>query len=338
MRAPNRVGMICSFREVAEHGFLPSVQSIEIRATFRSVQSNETMTLEQLRIFVAVAEREHLTQAAGTLNLTPSAVSSAIHVLENRYETALFHRVGRRIELTEAGRVFLGEAQATLARAEAAELVLSELGTLKRGSLTVQASQTIASYWLPQRIVRFHDRHPAIDVRLSVGNTDSVTRAVLEGAAEVGLVEGDIDEPALSVRRIARDRLIIVVAPGHPWAGVTTLPSAELRQAPWILREPGSGTRSVFEAALRQIGIDPATLTVAVVLPSNEAVLSAVEVGGSVGVMSELVAAAHIAAGRLIPVPFDIPRRDFQLLRHKERYRTKASLAFEAVLIDRQLR
>lgn len=292
------------------------------------------MTLDQLRIFVAVAEREHLTRAAAALNLTPSAVSSAVRALENRYGAALFHRVGRRIELTEAGRIFLGEAQATLARASAAELVLSELGGLSRGSLAVAASQTIASYWLPQRIVRFRDRHPGIDLRLSVGNTVTVTRAVLEGLVEVGLVEDAIDEPAIATRRLARDRLIVVVAPDHPWAAYATLPSAEIRHMPWVLREPGSGTRAVFERTLGQIGIDPAGLVVALELPSNEAVRSAVELGGRAAVMSELVVSAHIAAGRLVHVPFDIPRRDFLLLRHKERYRTRASLAFEAALIE----
>ena len=99
-----------------------------------------------------------------------------------------------------------------------------------------------------------------------------------------------------------------------------------------MLREPGSGTRSAFETALTRLGIDPAALTVALELPSNEAVRSAVELGGGATVVSELVVAAYLAAGRLVQVPFAIPERAFLLLRHKERYRTKASLAFEAML------
>ncbi len=292
------------------------------------------MTLDQLRIFVAVAEREHLTQAAAALNLTPSAASSAIRVLEERYGAALFHRVGRRIEITQAGRIFLDEARATLARAEAAELVLSELGGLSRGSLAVQASQTIASYWLPAYVVRFHEAHPGIDLHLSVGNTETVTRAVIDGSAELGLVEGAIDAPALSATTVARDRVIVVVAPDHPWAGRRDLPAEEILAMSWVLREPGSGTRSAFETALAQIGIDPAALSIALELPSNEAVRSAVELGGGATVVSELVVAAYLAAGRLVHVPFAIPPRAFLLLRHKERYRTKASLAFAAMLLD----
>ena len=108
------------------------------------------MTLEQLRVFVAVAKRQHVTRAAEALNIAQSAASTSIATLEGRHDAKLFHRVGRGTELTEAGTLFLAEVRAVLARAEAAELVLSELGGPKRGTLIVQASHTIASYWLPR--------------------------------------------------------------------------------------------------------------------------------------------------------------------------------------------
>jgi DNA-binding transcriptional LysR family regulator len=285
------------------------------------------MTLEQLRIFVAVAEREHLTRAAADLRLTPSAVSSAIRTLEDRYGAALFHRVGRRIEMTEGGRQFLPEARATLASAKAAELALSELGGGLRGSLTVQASQTIASYWVAPFLARFHDVHPTVDLRLEIGNTQSVAQAVLDGAAEIGFIEGVIDEPAL-----AHDRLIVVVAPGHPWADGREVRAYDLATARWIMREEGSGTRSAFESALKLRGIDPHTLDIALILPSNEAARSAVRSGAFATVMSELVAEPDLQAGRLVRIGFDIPQRAFRLLRHKERYRTKASVMLEMVI------
>jgi DNA-binding transcriptional LysR family regulator len=292
------------------------------------------MTLEQLRIFVAVAEREHLTKAAAELRLTPSAVSSAIKVLEDRYGAMLFNRVGRRIEMTDGGRQFLPEARATLASAKAAELALSELGGGLRGSLTVQASQTIASYWVAPFLARFHDVHPTIDLRLEIGNTQSVARAVLEGVAEIGFIEGVIDEPALFSRVVAYDRLIVVVAPGHPWADGREVRTYDLATARWIMREEGSGTRSAFESALKSRGIDPEALDIALVLPSNEAVRSAVRSGPFATVMSELVAEPDLQAGRLVRIRFDIPQRAFYMLRHKERYRTKASVALEMVIMQ----
>jgi DNA-binding transcriptional LysR family regulator len=146
------------------------------------------MTLEQLRVFVAVAERQHVTRAAEALNLAQSAASAAVATLEARHGTKLFHRVGRGIELTEAGGLFLIEARAVLARAAAAELVLSDLGGLKRGTLAVHASQTIASYWLPRHLVAFRRAHPGIDIRLAIGNTAQVAAAVHQGAADIGFI------------------------------------------------------------------------------------------------------------------------------------------------------
>lgn len=162
------------------------------------------MTLDQLRIFVEVAQRQHLTQAASALFLSPSAVSSSIKALEERYGTALFHRIGRRIELSDAGLIFLIEAQRTLASARAAENTLSELGQMRRGTLAIHASQTIASYWLPRLLVQFSQTYPAIDLTLEVGNTDSVAQAILLGGADLGFIEGDIDEPSLAIEAVGR--------------------------------------------------------------------------------------------------------------------------------------
>jgi DNA-binding transcriptional LysR family regulator len=290
------------------------------------------MTLDQLRIFVAVAERQHLTRAADVLALTPSAVSASLRALEERYGTPLFDRVGRRIEVNAAGRIFLDEARATLARAAGAERVLVELAGLARGALALQASQTIASYWLPSLLVRFRETHPQIDVRLDVGNTQSVADAVREGQADLGLVEGGIDDAALVAERIGQDRMAIVVAPGHPWARKRRLAAADLQSARWIMREPGSGTRSALEDMLVAQGVDLAALQVALTLPSNEAVRAAVMSAGFVAGLSELVAAPYISAGLLAKVRMDLPPRDFFLLRHRERYRSRAAQAFEALV------
>jgi DNA-binding transcriptional LysR family regulator len=285
------------------------------------------MTLEQLRIFVAVAEREHLTQGARALNLTQSAVSSAIAVLEARYATKLFDRIGRRIALTEAGQLFLTEARAVLARAAAAEAVLSDLSGLARGSLALMASQTVANYWLPPLIQRFRREHPGISVSLAIGNTETVSAAIHDGAADLGFIEGEIEAPSLAFTTVAEDELVIVVPPGHPW--VAKAPSGqELSRGAWILREPGSGTRAMFEAALPGLGLATGDLAVTLELPSNEAICAAVAAGAGATAISRLVAANAIAAGRLATVALPLPKRRFLALRHKERYLAKAAAAF----------
>ena len=287
------------------------------------------MTLDQLRIFVEVAQRQHLTQAASALFLSPSAVSSSIKALEERYGTALFHRIGRRIELSDAGLIFLIEAQRTLASARAAENTLSELGQMRRGTLAIHASQTIASYWLPRLLVQFSQTYPAIDLTLEVGNTDSVAQAILLGGADLGFIEGDIDEPSLAIEAVGEDQLVVVVAPDHPWSAGVPLAAADLVQAQWILRETGSGTRSAFEKALSDMGVPVAAMQVALSLPSNEAVRSAVMAGPFATAISELVVASHVQAGLLARAALVLPARGFSMLRHPERHRSRAALAFE---------
>jgi DNA-binding transcriptional LysR family regulator len=296
------------------------------------------MPLAQLRIFVAVAEREHVTRAAAALGLTQSAVSAAIAALEARHDTRLFDRVGRHIELTSAGREFLEEARAVLARAHAAELMLSELGTLGRGTLNVHASQTIASYWLPSRLVRFREAYPKIEVRLSAGNTETVTRAVLEGDADLGFVEGAVRLPALASSEVGNDRLRLAVGANHPLARRRNVSLADIVDLPWFVREAGSGTRSEMEAALIAMKMQIHARDIALELPSNEAVRAALEAGAGVGGMSELVAAPGIQSGKLKRLDIDLPQRPFLALRHRERRLSKAGEALLALCVKKPVR
>jgi len=284
------------------------------------------VTLDQLRIFVAVAERQHVTRAAEALNLAQSAASAAIASLESRHGTKLFHRVGRHIELTEVGRAFLDEARAVLARAAAAELMLAEFGGLQRGSLSVCASQTISGYWLPRHLAEYRRAHPGIELRLTVGNTAQVAAAVHNGTAELGFVEGAVSNPALLSEEVARDQLVLVVGADHPWADRARAGLAELTEVEWVLRERGSGTRSVFEAALAQAGMTFA-LRVALELPSNEAVRAAVEAGAGATVISASVVAASLEAGLLHRVHLDLPDRAFVVMRHRERHCSRTATA-----------
>ncbi|MBV8797287.1 MAG: LysR family transcriptional regulator [Hyphomicrobiales bacterium] len=285
------------------------------------------MTLEQLRIFVGVAECEHVTRAAEALHLTQSAVSAAIAALEAHHDIPLFHRVGRRIELTDSGRMFLPEARGVLAKAASAELALAEYGGLKRGNLRLVASHTITGYWLPERLTAFHQRYPRIELSVAIANTEGAAKSVHDGEAELGFVEGAIDDPALARWPVATDR-ILVVGKAPP----ETVDNDWIKTAPWIMRERGSGTRSTFEQILRARSLDPDELNIVLTLPSNEAVLATVCAGVGYAVLSHLVVAPAIEARALFPLPFDLPARPFFALRQKERYRSKAADALLDVM------
>ncbi|MBE7728701.1 LysR family transcriptional regulator [Komagataeibacter sp. FXV3] len=289
------------------------------------------MTLEQLRLFIAVAEREHVTAASRALNVTQSAVSAAIANLEERHGVKLFHRVGRGIRLTDAGRLFLPEARAVLARASHAEAVLAEFGGLRRGTLRVVASQTIAAYWLPVTLVAFRRRYPQIAIELAITNTEEAATRVRDGEVDLGIVEAIVDDPALAQWPVGTDHLTIIQAsPCLP----DVADARWLRAACWVMREPGSGTRATLEHNLRQLGIEPAELNVSLVLPSNEGVRTAIEAGAGIGALSSLVVAPALQAGTLHAVPQALGTRSFYGLRHKERYRSPAVEALLALIAD----
>jgi DNA-binding transcriptional LysR family regulator len=294
------------------------------------------VTLEQLRIFVAVAEREHVTQAAGELNLTQSATSAAIAALENRHAVKLFDRIGRRIALTDAGRLFLAEARAVLARAASAEAVLADLAGLRRGRLVFAASQTVANYWLPSLLHHFRALYPGIETPVTIGNTKSVAQAVNDGLADLGIVEGEIDDPHLAIEPVAEDEMVLVVGRGHLWAARRTVEPAAFGQSTWVLREPGSGTRRLFEDMLGGAGRTLDELMVVLELPSNEAVSAAVTAGAGATVISRLVVQPALKAGDLVAVEAAVPQRRFFALRHKERYVGRAAAAFRDLMEERR--
>ena len=286
------------------------------------------MTLDQLRIFVAVAEREHVTRAAQSLRLTQSAVSGAIQALEARHNIVLFNRIGRRIELTRDGRIFLEQARMVLRTANDAEVSLLDLHGLKRGVISLHASQTTGAYWLPTRLARFHDKYPGIDVRLSLGNTDQVAAAVSSGSADIGFIEGTIHSPELVTEQVDLDHLLIVVGASHPLSRLRHIEPRQITEAEWILRERGSGTRSIFEQALSRIGIAPEQLNVRLELPSNEAIRATVEAGAGLTAISRLVVKSALQLKTLRALRFVPLERPFLLLKHRDRSTSRAVSAF----------
>jgi DNA-binding transcriptional LysR family regulator len=204
---------------------------------------------------------------------------------------------------------------------------MSELGDVQRGTLHVHASQTIASYWLPRHLVTYRARYPLVEVQMAIGNTNDVVRALHDGAAELGFIEGTTEDPVIVTHQVARDQLVLVVSANHPWVDRKDITAADFPKSEWVIREVGSGTRAQLEAALEVHGLHLRDLAVALELPSNEAVRAAVESGSAATVISASVAAPGIEAGLLVHVPFALPERSFQVARHKERSLSRSAEA-----------
>ena len=175
------------------------------------------MTLDQLRIFIAVAEHGHVTRAAEALGMSQSAASAAIATLEARYRTKLFDRVGRGIELTETGRLFLREARAVLDRATMARSVLQDLAGFATGTVGDRRQPDDRHLLAAAPARGLPRRQPGVRLNVVIRNTQEVETAVVEGEVNFGLVEGPTQHPAL-VRQ--RDR------PGSPRAGGRLRPAA----------------------------------------------------------------------------------------------------------------
>ena len=289
------------------------------------------MTLDQLRVFAAVAERSHVTRAAHALGMTQSATSAAIASLERLSGVKLFNRVGRGIELTEAGRRFLPEAKNVIERAAIARAILEQSAETESGTVSVGASQTIANHWLPRRLAAFREAYPAIRLDITIGNTQTVEDAVVSGDLDIGMVEGPTTHQILIRTIVDSDRPVLVTSPGMSVPLLST-GRIDLASLPWIVREEGSGTRNALHQLCERMGVPFDMLRIRLVLPSNEAVREAVEAGAGAAVISEQVVAASVETGRLSVVPVDLPQRDFALLRHSQRVMTPAQRALVSTL------
>ena len=178
-------------------------------------------------------------------------------------------------------------------------------------------------------MARFAAQWPGVALSLTVGNTQDAAAAVLSGAADIGVVEGEVSEDALHRQIVGQDRLGLYARCDHPLAG-KALDNRDLRGLVWVLREAGSGTRAALAEALAQVGVRLADLDVALALPSNGAALEALSVGGLVTVVSDLAAASRLAAGQIIRLDWPFTPRHFTLLTHRARRASKAVQAFIA--------
>lgn len=303
------------------------------------------MTLDQLRIFLAVVEHLHFTHAAEALYITQPAVSAAIQNLEEEYGVKLFHRIGRRIEIADAGKLLQLEAQKILDSVTMTERGLRELNNLQRGELKLGTSLTIGNYWLPDKISSFKRQYPGIFVNCTLGNAEEICEGTATGIFDLGLVTGEVKpslKNCLEQEVVGSDRLQIVVGKSHPWFDRTEIPASELPTTDWVMRESGSGAQQMFEQSLQKWGIDPSELNVILVLNSSEMVKAVVESGVGAAAIPELMVTKEIQLGTLRSiqvidstegsnVTFEIVQPVWKL-KHRQRFQTRLSIVFEQML------
>lgn len=282
------------------------------------------MNLDQLTVFLAVSRHLHFSRAAEELYITQPAVSASIAKLEAEFGVKLFHRIGRRVELTDAGRFLVQEGHHLREHVSQLERRLLEFNALKRGVLSIGASFTVGNYWLPPLLKSFHDSHPTIDVHCGLGNAEQVLEGTARGEYDLGFTSGDPGDRLpdhLVAESVGAERLLIVVAKGHPWFGCQALKPADLNTSSWVLRERGSGARQMFANGLAvcQIALD--SLPVAMVLTSSEMARTVVLHGGVASALPESMVKHEISLKLLWPVPVEglVMEQDILMIRHPQR-------------------
>ena len=258
--------------------------------------------LASLDLFVSVIELGSVSQAAAAHGVTQPSASSRIKHLERQLGMQLLDRGPGGSRPTDAGVVVAGWAEGILRAAHELDAGLSAFRAEQSGRLRVTASFTIAEYLLPQWLDGFAQDHPRDSVSLEVANSTAVIDHLHRGLADLGFIETPSEITGLDELTVGTDRLVTVVAPGHPWATRRVVPVEALAATPLVTREAGSGTREALEAALRRLDLGAPTAVLE--LGSTSAVRAAV-LRNAPTVISRLAVAAELDAGTLVEITVD---------------------------------
>jgi DNA-binding transcriptional LysR family regulator len=289
------------------------------------------VNLHQLRIFYTVARLGSFSRAAEELRISQPSVSIQVADLERSLGVELFEQLGRRIYLTEAGRVLEDYARRILGLAEEARVALDEIKGMRRGRLALGATTTPGTYILPRALGVYQERYPQVVVTLEIATARRVQEKLTRNELDLGVVGAEGLSPELVAEPLADDELVLVTRPSHPLATAGIAHARGLRDHRLILRERGSGTREAVEAAFREVGLQ---VPVHMELESIEAIKEAVAAGVGATILSRCAVAADVEAGRLtvVPLPDLTIRRRFVLVRHRDKRLSQVAAAFVEVL------
>jgi len=263
------------------------------------------ISLKQLSVFTATVRLSGITKAAEALSMTQSAASQSLKELENVLGHPLFTRYGRKLVINDHGQALLSKAIQMLAlQAQIQQPSITEL----EGELKVAASVTIGSYVMPKLFAKFIARHPQVEPKLSISNSEQVTDKLMAGQAHIGLIEAPISHQSLHLSPWRNDQLAIFCANDHVLAKQKKLSLKEMAQQRWILREHGSGTRTVFVNAMQQQG---GIINHSMDLARQEAIKQAVKVNLGLGVLSLLSIQQELSLGifKVLATPLNLNRQ-----------------------------
>ena len=291
------------------------------------------MNLYHLRVFLTVAEHEHITRASEELILSQPAVTKIIQHLEKETGLELIERHGRRIVLTQVGRVLHGYARRLFALEREMEEALAVMQDVEKGEITLAANTTTGVYFLPPVVAQFRERYPQVILHITILNSHEIIEQTMNWILDFGLVEGDPTTlpPGIETQAFAHDELALVVAPAHHWSRLSIVKPEVLQNKELLLREQGSGIREVIEHALLQQNV---RITPLLTLPDNEVIKQMAMSGVGAAILSAFAVRRELASNELVRIPIEgiDLRPQLTLVKRSDKRLSRAAQAFCSLL------
>ena len=285
----------------------------------------------RLRVFHFVALHGSFTKAAETLSLTQQAVSFQVKALEEEVGTKLFLRTPAGAELTSSGRDLYGHSTKILALYAQAEEAMASYAVNAARKVSLGATGSIARHCLPQIIEVFRRERPQVHLHVKIGSSYQVLEWLAKEAADIGIVSaGPIALDRFRVTQWFRDELVLIVPPQHRWVSATRFQVEDLKREPFVIREEGSGSRTMIEGFLGDYGISVGTMNLVLEVQSTEAVKAAVEAGVGVAIVSALSLKNEARAARCVALRHDGKQweRDFYVVTAHRRFHNAPTSEF----------
>lgn len=275
----------------------------------------------KLEAFCKVYELKSFSHAGKELFLSQPTISAHVLSLEKELGVQLLDRMGRVVLPTAAGEVLYQYARQAFASLDAAKAEITLLQDEVTGHFAIGGSTIPAYFLIPPLIAGFRKRHPGVTMEMRVGDTSRIVEMVNEGELALAVVGARDAQPELTYTPLVDDELVLIAPPEMFPAG-TSLNSSQLAQYPWIMREPGSGTRKTFARALADKGVDIRRFASAITVDSTQAVLQCVRSGLGVSMTSRLAVADMVERGELSIIPLEdvVASRQFYSVYHTKRH------------------
>jgi DNA-binding transcriptional LysR family regulator len=289
------------------------------------------MDLDQLRTFLEIVRLKSFSKAAQTCFRTQPAISAQIRQLEQELNTTLFDRLGTRISLTPAGKIFAEYATQILDLRRQAQDAINELDRVPRGELVIAANEATCIYVLPEVFSKFKQLFPNVQIHVDRSYGSKVVEAVHDNMADFGITQLPVQEKKLQVVKIHADEIRAIIAPGHPLASRRAITPRDLAGVPLLLPKSGT-TRSRLNSWMEEVEDD---IRISMELDSTEMIKRFVMAGLGLSFLAASHCKEESDAGKIAAIPLgpEPMIRRLGLIYRKDKSLSKAALGFIDVIL-----